>query len=137
VNLADLERVRDQVGDVVYRRSRHVLSENARVLAMADALERGDPVGVGREMAASHRSLRDDFEVSCPELDALVEIAAPVDGVWGTRMTGAGFGGCTVTVVSEAAVPELELRVREGYRRATGREVEIYFSDAADGAGLA
>ena len=95
------------MGDVLYRRARHVVSENARVLATVEALEAGDLHAVGAALAASHASLRDDYEVSSVALDALVEIAEAVPGVVGARMTGAGFGGCTVNLVQDDAVGPL------------------------------
>ncbi|MFT3685269.1 MAG: galactokinase [Phycisphaerales bacterium] len=85
----------------------HVISENARVLALIDALKQNDLPAAGKQMAASHASLRDDFRVSCPELDAMVEAACAVPGVFGSRMTGGGFGGCTVTLCAPSALPQL------------------------------
>ncbi len=95
---ADLERQRDAMDPTVHRRCRHVVSENERVLAAAQALEAGDLPRLGELLCASHESLRHDYEVSCPELDALVELAVSLPGVFGSRMTGGGFGGCTITL---------------------------------------
>jgi galactokinase len=97
----------DQLPDVVYRRCRHVITENARVLDASAALAADELVQFGRLMAASHNSLRDDFEVSCDELDCLVDIANGTEGVLGSRMTGAGFGGCTVTLIHMDAIETL------------------------------
>jgi len=91
----------------VRQRCRHVIAENQRVLDAADMLASAELAGFGSLMSASHQSLRDDFEVSCPELDMLVELALQTDGVLGARMTGAGFGGCTVSLVHKDAVAAL------------------------------
>ena len=98
----------DQLSDVVFRRCRHVITENARVLDASAALSAGELVQFGRLMTASHKSLRDDFEVSCDELDCLVDIANGIEGVLGSRMTGAGFGGCTVTLSHKDALETLK-----------------------------
>jgi galactokinase len=115
------------------QRVRHVVSENERVLDAADALRNGDMPAFGRLMSASHRSLRDDFEVSCAELDLMVELSQQVDGVLGARMTGAGFGGCTVNLVREEAIDSFRARVIEPYRRRTGLTAEMYLCGTADG----
>ena len=91
---------------------------------------------MGELMAASHASLRDDFEVSCPELDLLVELAASERGVIGTRMTGGGFGGCTVTLVEAARVEAVMAAVTQGYRRRTGRDCTTFTTRPAAGARL-
>ncbi|MGB9204072.1 MAG: galactokinase, partial [Terriglobales bacterium] len=131
----NLERHRHELPEVVVRRCRHVIGENARVLKAATALERGDLPAFGNLMLESHRSLRDDFAVSCSELDLMVELAGQVDGVYGTRMTGGGFGGCTIALVQAGCVEAFQRTVREGYERSTGRQPEIYICAAADGAG--
>jgi galactokinase len=97
------------------RRSRHVISENQRVLDAVASLKAGHLDEFGRLMSESHRSLRDDFEVSCPELDLLVEIANKTEGVLGSRMTGAGFGGCTVSLVHQNAVDSFTSRLNTDY----------------------
>ena len=97
----------DQLSEVVFRRCRHVITENARVLDASAALAADELVQFGRLMTASHNSLRDDFEVSCDELDCLVAIANGIEGVLGSRMTGAGFGGCTVTLIHTDAIETL------------------------------
>jgi len=96
-------------------RARHVTSENQRTLAAADALRRGDLAELGRLMLESHRSLRDDYEVSCQELDLLVEVVAAVPGVLGARMTGGGFGGCAVAIADNDSVPQVRAAVSEEY----------------------
>jgi galactokinase len=131
----DLERYGHELPEVVVRRCRHVIGENARVLKAAAALERGDLPAFGNLMLESHRSLRDDFAVSCSELDLMVELAEGVEGVYGTRMTGGGFGGCTIALVQAGCVEAFRRTVREGYERSTGRKPEIYICAAADGVG--
>jgi galactokinase len=131
----NLERYGHELPEVVVRRCRHVIGENARVLMAAAALERGDLPTFGNLMLESHRSLRNDFAVSCSELDLMVELAGQVDGVYGTRMTGGGFGGCTIALVQAGCVEAFQRMVREGYERSTGRKPEIYICAAADGVG--
>jgi galactokinase len=135
VKLEDLEAYGHELPEVIARRCRHVIGENARVLKAAAALERGDLQAFGNQMLESHRSLRDDFEVSCSELDLMVELAGQVEGVYGTRMTGGGFGGCTIALVQAGCVEAFQRTVREGYERSTGRKPEIYICAAADGVG--
>jgi galactokinase len=118
------------------RRVAHVVGENARVLACVTALETGDLGTVGRSFAASHASLRDLYEVSSPELDALVDIAATAPGVIAARMTGAGFGGCTINVVERDAVPSFADAVARGYSARTGLVPRVMPVEAAEGAGL-
>jgi galactokinase len=119
--------------DAVLRRCRHVVSENTRVIQAAAALETGDLEAFGSLMQQSHRSLRDDFEVSCSELDLMVQLGEQVEGVYGTRMTGGGFGGCTITLIQAGCVEGFQQTIREGYERATGCQPEIYACSAADG----
>ena len=120
---------------VILRRCRHIVTENERVLAAAAALKAADLAAFGALMNASHRSLREDFEISCTELDLMVQIAGTIDGVYGARMTGGGFGGCTVNLVRTDAVPQFRAQIVERYRRATGIAPDIYVCTAADGAG--
>ena len=117
-----------------YRRCQHVISENARVLEAAQALKDGDLLRFGVLMYASHASLRDDYEVSCKELDLMVELARKCGGVYGARMTGGGFGGCTVNLVDANAVEEFKAAIAGDYNDATGLHPEIYVCTAADGA---
>lgn len=131
----ELEERRDSLPDSIYRRCRHVTGEIARVRAAAAALEHGDLEQFGSLMGESHRSLKYDYEVSCDELDLLVELARRVAGVYGTRLTGGGFGGCTVSLVRAENVSEFKREVAAGYERATGRAPEIYACATADGAG--
>ncbi|MHB2020672.1 MAG: galactokinase [Candidatus Xenobia bacterium] len=132
--LEQLEAARSKMTDVVYRRCRHVISENDRVLAAADALTRGDVTEFGKLMDASHASLRDDYEVSCRELDLMVELARGERGVYGARMTGGGFGGCAIAVVDEVQVPGFVSHVREEYSRVTGKNPDIFVCEASAGA---
>jgi galactokinase len=135
VNLDQLNEMGRQLPETVKKRCRHVITENARVLQAAAALEAGDLRHFGELMRRSHRSLRDDFEVSCEELDLMVELNEKVGGVYGARMTGGGFGGCTISLVEAQSTGSFKLSVREAYRRATGLEPEIYICSASDGAG--
>jgi len=134
VTLVLLEAGRYRLSDSEYRRARHVVSEDQRVLETVAALSAGDLDAVGEAFAASHRSLRDDFEVSSPPLDALVGIATAVDGVIGSRLTGAGFGGCTINLVHDGAAPALRAAVQRDYPSATGLTPHVYEVRAADGA---
>jgi galactokinase len=134
VTFPELEEYKNEFSETVYRRCRHVISENARVLAAAEALQAHDLSRFGRLMNDSHRSLRDDYEVSCRELDLLVELALSLDGVYGARMTGAGFGGCTVNLVDSDAVIDFEQRIKEAYEKATGIVPEVYVCSPAPGA---
>ena len=118
---------------LVLRRCRHVIGENARVLAAAAALEAGDAGTFGELMYASHQSMRDDYECSCAELDLLVELARAVEGVYGARMTGGGFGGCTVSLVRADAVPYFERSIAAAYRAATGKQPQIFVCAPSDG----
>ena len=126
---------RDRLDPVVARRAEHVIAENQRVLDVVAALEVGDLEAVGVAFAASHASLRDLYEVSSVELDALVDIAATVDGVVGSRMTGAGFGGCTVNLVRASAIGPLRRAIHREYHARSGRSAMILPVAAADGAG--
>ena len=115
------------------RRCRHIVTENDRVLRAAAALEAGAVAAFGELMNASHRSMRDDYEISCAELDVLVELAWRVDGVLGARMTGGGFGGCTVSLVRADAVERFRDSVAAGYRAATGLTPDIFVGVPGDG----
>ncbi len=133
VDAARLDRAAAQLAPLVARRARHVVSENARVLRAADALHSGDLPEFGRLMYASHASLRDDYEVSCRELDRLVEIAASVPGALGARMTGGGFGGCAVVLIESDAVADLEDAIRAGYDECGFGRAQILRTSAGAG----
>lgn len=124
------------LSETVLKRCRHVITENERTQRAVALLKDGDLSGFGQLMVASHKSLRDDYEVSGKELDLLVEIALNVPGVFGARMTGAGFGGCTVNIVERDAVPALTDAINEQYPRTTGLTPEIYVCSAVNGAEL-
>jgi galactokinase len=118
------------------RRAEHVLSENARVLAAREALKRSDYGAFGGLMYESHGSLRDLFEVSCEELDAMVDAARESPGALGARMTGGGFGGCTVNLVEASRVGEFVESLKKGYRSKTAREAAVYVFEPAAGASI-
>ena len=118
---------------VVRRRARHVITENDRTLAAADALKKYDLRRFGELMIASHKSLQRDFEVSCPELDLLVDIALGVNGVYGARLTGAGFGGCIVALVKWEATSALVSAIQENYTSDCGRKAAVYICKASEG----
>ena len=134
VTMADLERYGGGLPDVILRRCRHVVSEDDRVMQAAAALDHSDLATFGELMAQSHRSLVEDYEVSCDELNLMVSLAASARGVIGARMTGGGFGGCTINLVESAHVEEFRQSVAAGYEKGTGRKAEIYVSTPAEGA---
>ena len=134
VSESDFAAVAGKLPEVLRRRCRHVVRENVRVLKAGEALEKGDLARFGDLMRQSHESLRQDFEVSCAELDRMVELSQRVAGVYGARMTGGGFGGCTVNLVREDRVEEFVTVVGSEYRKAVGMVPEIYVCSAADGA---
>jgi galactokinase len=133
----DLDRFGGDLPEVVLRRARHVVSENGRVLESVAALDAGDVGRFGELMAESHRSMRDDYEVSVPEIDRLVELAAAQPGCYGARLTGGGFGGSTVNLVAPSAVEAFEREVGHAYHEATGITPQIYVCRASDGVGRA
>jgi galactokinase len=137
VDIKQLEQARDRLDDVHFRRARHVVTENARTVEAAEAIRRGDWPTVGRLMVESHASLCDDFEVSCEELDLLVALAmegGAENGVIGSRMTGGGFGGCTISLVRRAALDAVSSHISEGYFRKTGRQATVFATRPVDGA---
>ncbi|CBJ31145.1 conserved unknown protein [Ectocarpus siliculosus] len=135
-SLAWVLEVKDEVDEKVFKRARHVVSEDRRTLCCAMALRRKDYGIVGGCMTESHTSLRDDYEVSIKELDLLVSIAMGTDGVYGSRMTGGGFGGCTVTLVKAEAAEALMTKLREEYLAETGNACECVVTSPCDGAGV-
>ena len=130
-----LERHASALPEPLLRRARHVVTEIERTTLAASALSRGDLAGFGRLMFASHRSLRDDFEVSVPELDALVQAAAGAPGVFGARMTGGGFGGCTVALVESGQAEAAGAAIAKAFATRFGRVPAWFATRAADGAG--
>ncbi|MEZ4768735.1 MAG: galactokinase [Caldilineales bacterium] len=134
-----MERFEAEAGgldDVTMRRARHVISENARTVAAAEAMARGDAIGMGRLMDASHISMRDDFEISGPALDAMVECAHSAPGCYGARMTGGGFAGCAVALVAADRADAFAESVAASYQAASGLTPAIYISSATEGASV-
>ncbi|MCE5259423.1 MAG: galactokinase, partial [Chloroflexi bacterium] len=123
-----------ELPEVVRKRCRHIVSENQRVLAAVEAMNRGDLKTLGELLNASHASLRDDYQVSCRELDIMVESAWRQPGVLGARMTGAGFGGCTINLVESRYTQAFLQQVKSRYQSATGLEPDIYVCSAVEGA---
>ena len=132
--LEQLAACRAALDPVVHRRCRHVIGEDDRVRGAVEALRAGDLARLGALMDASHASLRDDYQVSCPEVDVLVDLARQGPGVLGARITGGGFGGCTVNLVERDALPHLRDVVLPEYQRRTGKVPRLFVSTAADGA---
>lgn len=132
----EFEANKDLIQDEVRRkRAKHAVYENQRTIKAVKALKEGDIVTFGKLMNASHVSLRDDYEVSCEEVDKLVEIAWKIDGVLGSRITGGGFGGCTVSIVKNEALEEFKEKMINEYKKATGIDAEIYEAEIGNGAG--
>jgi galactokinase len=134
VAVADLEAWKHVLPPTVYRRCRHVVTENQRVLAGAKALQSGDTHRFGHLMYRSHASLRDDYQVSCKELDVLVDLASSSSSVFGARMTGGGFGGCTVNLLKANASDSFTEHISQAYQQVTGIIPEIYACEPAQGA---
>lgn len=118
--VAEWRRLSQALPDIEHRRSRHVVTEHERTLAFVDALQARDWQAAGEQMYGSHASLRDDYEVSCPELDILVELSRHIPGVFGCRMTGGGFGGCAVALVESSEAPRIQKDFEQEYRKRTG-----------------
>ncbi len=121
---------------VMLRRAKHVVSENMRVTAFMQAARQNNPSAMGTYMTQSHRSLKEDFEVSCPELDFLVESAIGLAGVYGSRMTGGGFGGCTVNLVDRGSLAEFRSRIRNLYQYRFGVDPQVFLCEPSAGAGV-
>ena len=135
VTLDELKKHFDRLSPVISKRVRHVVTENHRVKKAASALKTGDLADLGLLMADSHRSLRDGYEVSTGELDLMVELASGQAGVYGARMTGGGFGGCTINLVDAAHAEEVRQRLEQNYEEKTGMKPAILICEASDGAG--
>lgn len=136
VSETDLYSHRSRLPETLGRRARHVVTENARTIAAAAAMRAGDAESVGRLMNESHRSLRDDFDVSSVALDAIVEAAWAAEGCHGARLTGGGFAGCAVALVERSATAGFEKTVAGGYARSTGRTCTTYVCRASEGASI-
>lgn len=136
VSVEEFERLANKLPAEIGRRARHVLEEIGRVEQAEALLEAGDVESFGRLMNECHVSLRDLYEVSCPELDVMAEVAQSLEGCYGARLTGAGFGGCTVNLVSNETVESFVQELATGYESKTGIRPEIYVTRAANGARL-
>jgi len=136
IPIEDFGKYEEHLPKVTQKRCGYVIKENARVVASVEALKAGDLALFGELMAASHLGLRDEYEVSSSELNAMVEIALNVEGVVGARMTGAGFGGCTVNLVKDDAIEEFTSTVESEYRKRIGIRPEIYVCSVEDGASV-
>jgi galactokinase len=133
LGVAQLAAVERHLTPLLLRRVRHVVSENARTRGSVDALRRGHLPGLGRMMTGSHLSLRDDYEVSCPELDFVVEVGLSEASVLGARMTGGGFGGAAILLVKSAGVAALTSTLRKRFSDRFGVEPHLYVTESADG----
>jgi galactokinase len=136
VTMQQLEGARHDMSELVFRRCRHVISENARTLEMAEKLRKQFYDDAGELMARSHNSLRDDFEVSCPELDFLVQESIKIKGVYGARMTGGGFGGCIVALAQPRSVDWLTEHLHKSYTDKFGRQPTTLVTTATAGASV-
>ncbi|WP_407213539.1 galactokinase [Enterobacter hormaechei] len=136
VSLDEFNKVAHELDPVVTKRVRHILTENARTVEAASALAKGDLKRMGELMAESHASMRDDFEITVPQIDTLVEIVkATIGDKGGVRMTGGGFGGCVVALVPEELVPAIQDAVAKQYEAKTGIKETFYVCKASQGAG--
>jgi galactokinase len=134
VTLKELEACRDKMSAASFARCKHIITENARVLKAREALLADDLQRFGALMVEAHRSMRDDFAASCPEVDTLVEIAVRQPGCFGARITGGGFGGCTVNIVKVDGAEQFVEAVRREYAAVTGIAAECFVCAASDGA---
>ena len=132
ISREQLDQFSDSFGETLYRRSKHVVTENERVLSAMQAMRRDDLTALGQVMTASHQSLKDDFAVSCDELDFLVELALGCDGVYGSRMVGAGFGGCTVSIVDPGHVDSVIDNVCTAYAAQQGSKPWYHVLNTCD-----
>ena len=132
--VADLEASKAEMSEASFKRCRHIVTENARVIESREALLSGDVKRFGEILQAAHASVRDDFAASCEEVDTLVKIAMRQPGCYGARITGGGFGGCTVNLVKVDAAERFVGSVREAYKVATGIVAECFVCAPADGA---
>ncbi len=135
--LSTLEAHRGDMSEQAFKRGRHVITDSQRVLDGVAALRAGDAEEFGKLMQAAHRSYRDDFEASCERCDLLVTLAMELDGCLGSRLTGGGFGGCTVSLVEASGADDFAAALQAGYLDKTGVTAEVFICEIADGAGLA
>jgi galactokinase len=136
VSVDDFNRLANKLPDEVEKRARHVVEEIGRSDQAQALLEADDVQSFGRLMNECHASLRDLYEVSCPELNVMVDVAQPLEGCYGARLTGAGFGGCTVNLVANERVEDFAQALEHGYESETGLHPEIYITRASNGAEL-
>jgi galactokinase len=136
VDLEQLTQNRRLLSETLYRRCRHVISENARVRKVVDLFAQGKTDGLREVMSASHQSMRDDYEISCRELDVMVKIAERQRGLYGARMTGGGFGGCTINLVDVEQAAAFERLVSAEYESEIGLRPDVYICEASQGAEL-
>src|SRR5665648_128562 len=134
VSIDEYKKYQSQLPEVIARRARHIISENDRVQTGAQALRMKNYSTFGQLMIESHKSLKDDYEVSCVELDLLVDLALEQEGVLGARMTGAGFGGCTVNLLRREHIDAFKKTIKQGYKKITGINPDIYVTPPAEGA---
>lgn len=135
VTREDLDERSARMPEIPKKRARHIVTENARVESSVEALKKGDLAGFGKLMNESHISMRDDFEISCPELDLMVELAHASGDVLGARMTGGGFGGCTINLMKAGDHTDFIRKMTEQYKNKTGIDSEIYTCDVGGGVG--
>jgi len=134
ITIDEYKKYQEQLPEVSARRARHVISENYRVQTGVEALREGNFLAFGQLMIESHQSLKDDYEVSCAELDLLVDLALKQEGVLGARMTGAGFGGCTVNLIEKNYIDAFKKNIKNEYNKITGINPDIYLTSPAEGA---
>jgi galactokinase len=132
LNIDELQMNAGLLDTTLFRRARHVITENSRVREAAAALEQADLVRLGQLISLSHDSLRDDFEVSCPELDHLVKLLGSCEGVLGARMMGAGFGGCTISLVERDKVASMAQQIKSEYGKTLGADPWLHIVGPAD-----
>jgi galactokinase len=136
ITVEDFNRLAGKLPAEIEKRARHVVEEIERTKQAQAWLEAGDAQSFGRLMNACHVSLRDLYEVSCPELNVMVDIAQSIPGCYGARLTGAGFGGCTVNLIAREQAEEFARTLSNGYETETGLHPEIYITQASRGAEL-
>jgi len=136
VSVEELTAARDRMSHEAFLRARHVITDSARVGQGVALLKAGDAAGFGRLMTEAHASFRDDFGASCDECDLLVRLALEQDGCLGSRLTGGGFGGCTVSLVESGKAEGFAEAMTRGYERETGVVAQVFICEIADGAGV-
>jgi len=134
VSRSMLMEARPHLDPICFQRASFVLDENERVMAFAAAMQQGDWKAAGAQMAGSHAGLRDEYEVSCPELDHLVKIVSQQEGVLGSRMMGGGFGGCTINLIKNEVMEQVIEKTSASYKKAFGVEPKHYIATTGDGA---